>query len=122
MTRPLYLPLHRITPHEQIADQIEEQDFEARFHTSLRAPLDDEPETVITDFGGLAEPRKSLVRKIADKIGHGTDAELLAKLDARTRAQVQCNRDALMGVWTLMKRPWFVAAVAIVSYAYWIKP
>lgn len=106
MTRPLYLPLHRITPHEQIADQIEEQDFEARLHTSLRAPLDDEPETVITSFGGLAEPRKSIVRSVIDALRavfgfvSPDDKDLMKRLDAGCRQKQAWTQSGTYGKWS----------------------
>ena len=93
MTRPLYLKLHRVS----LADEVEQAEAEMMRNTHTRPARIDEPETIITDFGGLAEPRPNIVKRAFDAIAPD-DAKLLGQLDAETRAQVQCNRDHLMAV------------------------
>ena len=94
MTRPLYLPLHRVT----LVDEVEQAEMEMIRNTPLipheEALRRDFSDTECSDFGGLAEPRPNIVKRAFDAIAPD-DARLLGQLDAETRAQVQCNRDAL---------------------------
>lgn len=79
MTRPLYLPLHRVT----LADEVEQAEAEMARNTHTRPARLDEPDTIITDFGGMAEARPNIVRRAFDAIAPN-DAELLAQLKERS--------------------------------------
>lgn len=111
MTRPLYLPLHRIT----LADEVEEAESEMMRNTHTRQARIDEPETIITDFGGLAEPRPNIVKRAFDSFSHGTDAELLGQLDKRTRTLDEIGDPVTR--WILVVAA--VISVALFGYA-WI--
>lgn len=71
MTHPLYLPLHRVT----LSDEVEQAEAEMMRNTHTRPARLDEPETIITDFGGMHESRPTIVRRAFDGMSISEQAQ-----------------------------------------------